>query len=77
MTTDTPFHWPSASGWTLEEVGFGCIDRKRARDDLLLYYLVTAASFVETAADLYTGNLVRHFPDPSARAWLAERWQPE
>ncbi len=41
------------------------------------YYLVAAASFVETAAELYTDNLVVHFPDPLAREWLANRWRLE
>jgi hypothetical protein len=53
------------------------IERGLVRDDRFTYYLVAGASFIETAADLYTNNLVHHFPDPLTREWLAKRWQPE
>lgn len=68
---------PNASHWTLADLGLDRLERHRVSDDWLTYYLVTAASFVETAADLYTSNLVEHFPDPLAREWLAKRWQLE
>jgi hypothetical protein len=67
----------SASHWTLADIQWPLIDRSRARDNPFTYYVVTAASFVETAADLYTANLVEHFPDPRARHWLLNYWQPE
>jgi len=65
------------ASWSLADVDLSRIDQRAVRDDLLLYYLIASASFIETAADLYTSNLVLHFPDPVAREWLAKRWQPE
>ena len=67
----------SASHWTLADIEWHRIDRERARNNPTTYYVVTAASFVETAADLYTANLVEHFPDPKAQYWLLNHWQPE
>ena len=63
--------------WNLADIDLTRIERGILRDDWFFYYLVAAASFVETAADLYTSNLVLHFPDPLAREWLAKYWQPE
>jgi len=68
---------PDPSHWTLADLGLDRVERHRVSDDWLTYYLVAAASFVETAAALYTSNLVEHFPDPRAREWLAKRWQVE
>jgi hypothetical protein len=65
---------PHAPHWSLADLDLGAIERDQVREDWLAYSLVTAASFVETAADLYTGNLVLHFPDPLAREWLSHRW---
>ena len=63
--------------WTLTDIAWHCIDRDAVRSDPFIYYVLAAASFVETAADLYTDNLVEHFPDPEARHWLVHHWQPE
>lgn len=63
--------------WTLDDIDWHGIDTSIARHNHLTRYVVTAASFIETAADLYTANLVRHFPDPDAQSWLANHWQPE
>jgi rubrerythrin len=68
---------PDPSHWTLADLGLERIEHDKVRGDWLIYCLLAAASFVETAADLYTRNLVEHFPDPRARAWLRNRWQPE
>jgi rubrerythrin len=63
--------------WTIDDLDWGRLDAQRARADTLLYYLVAGASFVETGAELYTSNLVRHFSHPALRRWLGERWQAE
>jgi hypothetical protein len=68
---------PDGSHWKLADLELQRIEREFVRDDSLTYYLVASASFIETAADLYTENLVLHFPDPRARDWLSKRWQPE
>ena len=66
-----------ASHWTLADIEWDQIDRNRVRNNQNTAYVIAAASFVETAADLYTANLVKHFPDPSAQQWLMNHWQPE
>jgi len=67
----------NANRWSVEDIEWNHIDREKVRNDLTPYYVVTAASFVETAADLYTANLVEHFPDARAQQWLVNYWQPE
>lgn len=67
----------NASHWTLANIDWNNIDHGLARDNHLTYYAVASASFVETAADLYTSNLVKHFPDESVQQWLLHHWQPE
>lgn len=63
--------------WTLDDLDWARLDAQRARGDAFLYYLVASASFVETAADRYTANLLQHFSDPALRGWLARHWQAE
>ena len=65
------------SHWTLADIEWSRIDHGLVRKNHLTYYVVAAASFIETAADLYTSNLVKHFPDASAQQWLLNHWQPE
>ena len=67
----------NASHWTVADIAWDRIDHEQVRDNLTTYYVVTGASFIETAADLYTANLVEHFPDPKAQQWLLNHWQPE
>jgi hypothetical protein len=66
-----------APQWTLADLDLTRIEHDLVRDDWFTYYLCAGASFIETAADLYTNNLVHHFPDPLAQEWLAKRWQQE
>jgi hypothetical protein len=63
--------------WKIADLDLRQIEHESVRDDWFTYYLVAGASFIETAADLYTSNLVLHFPDPRAREWLSKHWQPE
>jgi len=70
-------HIRNTSHWNLADIAWQHIDHELVRNNLFMYYVVTAASFVETAADLYTANLVEHFPDPKAQYWLLNNWQPE
>ena len=67
----------NASHWTLADIEWNHIDHALARNNPLTYFAVAAASFVETAADLYTANLVKHFPDARVQQWLQNHWQPE
>ncbi len=64
--------------WHFADLDFTRIDvaRVRARDDLFL--AVCSASFVESASDTYTRNLVEHFSgDPEIQQWLTDQWEPE
>jgi hypothetical protein len=80
---DVTLHTPhrgkrrNAAHWTMRDIDWHRINREQVRNNLTTYYVVTGASFVETAADLYTANLVKHFPDPKAQHWLLNYWQPE
>jgi len=78
MTADiSPGGLTDAPHWTMADLDLSRIEHESVRDDSFTYYLVAGASFIETAADVYTNNLVHHFPDPVARDWLAKRWQLE
>jgi hypothetical protein len=67
-----------ASRWTLDDVPWASVDTARARKREDLFYMVTAASFVESGADLYTTNLLVLFEDDrEVGDWLRQRWQTE
>ncbi len=65
--------------WTLLDIPWGQIDRvSMAGQEELLFYLVVSASFIETATDTYTQNLVDHYAgDDQVTAWLEQRWEVE
>jgi len=43
-----------------------------------LFYMVAAASLMESATDLYTANLIEHFAgDQEITSWLEHYWLPE
>lgn len=63
--------------WKLDDIDWDNIDKSIARKNRMTCYVVTAASFIETASDLYTANLIRHFSDPDAQSWLSIHWQHE
>jgi hypothetical protein len=66
------------SQWTLESVPLASVDTALAAGREDLFYLVTAASFVESGAELYTANLVTFFDDDAeVTEWLRRRWQVE
>jgi hypothetical protein len=67
---------PGALRWRKSEIDFAAIDPRLVDRDEALFYLVVGASFVETAADLYTANLVAFYRDDAPlRAWLDDEWQ--
>jgi hypothetical protein len=64
--------------WRWQDIDFGGIEHARVHHDELLFYLLTSASFIEIAADLYTRNLIEHYDnDPLAAEWLARSWERE
>ena len=42
--------------WPIDELPFQDVDRDEVHDDRQLFYMLTAASFVEITSDLYTGS---------------------
>lgn len=67
-----------ASDWNLERIPLASIEPVCIKDQEELFYMVTAASFIESGADLYTDNLVRYFSgDGEVSDWLSKRWQVE
>ncbi|MES1196240.1 MAG: ferritin-like domain-containing protein [Steroidobacter sp.] len=64
--------------WTLASIDFNSIDTDSARKREDVFVLVCSSSFIESGSDLYTQNLVRHFPDDIAlQTWLSQHWEQE
>jgi hypothetical protein len=64
--------------WSLDDIPLHCVDPKRVRSNEELFLLLAGASFVETASDLYTRNLVEQFRgDAEVSSWLTEQWEPQ
>ena len=64
--------------WQIEKIDLSRIQFDRIRDNETLFYLLTASSFIESGADLYTSNLVDFFAgDTEVQAWLANHWEHE
>lgn len=68
----------ASESWSLNQIPLDSIDRTQVVTRENLFYLLTAASFVEIAADLYTDNLISYFEDDDeAVGWLNSRWKME
>jgi len=68
----------SAPGWGLDQIPFEQIQVSQVRSQEDLFYLVTSASFIEIASDLYTSNLIQLFAgDDDVVQWLEQKWQHE
>lgn len=64
--------------WDLGSIPWDHFDISQVRDREDLFYLVTAASFIEIAADLYSNNLAQYFAgDHEIVEWLESSWQKE
>ena len=69
---------PVVTSWSLDDIAYNSIESASVRGHDSLFYLVTAASFVEIASDLYTQNLVQHYAaDGEVTDWLEASWQHE
>ncbi|HUL63746.1 MAG TPA: ferritin-like domain-containing protein [Burkholderiaceae bacterium] len=54
------------------------IDLDLARESDIMFLLVCTASFIESGADTYSGNLARYFADDEeVVTWLRAHWEPE
>jgi hypothetical protein len=64
--------------WSLDDIPLHCLDATRVRSSEELFLLLAGASFVETASDLYTRNLVEQFRgDAEVSSWLTGQWEPQ
>ena len=69
---------PDDKHWQLEDLDFEGIDRAAIASNEDLFFLLMAASFVETGSDTYAANLSEHFSSyPEISEWLAGRWEHE
>jgi hypothetical protein len=64
--------------WSLSDIPYDRIDVDAVRPREVLFYLVTSASFVEIASDLYTRNLAEFYAgDAEVCDWLTSVWERE
>lgn len=64
--------------WSISDIDYSSIDIAKVRDDRTLFYLLTAASFIESGSDTYAGNLAQYYADvPDAAEWLSDHWENE
>ena len=64
--------------WTLDDSPWRLIRRDAVAQTEGFFYLVAAASLMESATDLYTENLIEYFADDEeVTSWLEKYWLPE
>ena len=64
--------------WSLDSLDWQAISSNPARESETLFYLVTAASFIESTTDRYTANLIAQFRgDNEITSWLEQQWLPD
>ena len=64
--------------WSLDDIPWHAIRSADAAQADTFFYLVAAASLMESATDLYTENLIAYFADDGeVTSWLADHWLPE
>jgi hypothetical protein len=69
---------PAQRHWSLDDIPWAEIQRDRVASDPALFYMLAAASLMESATDLYTANLIEYFAgDDEITSWLENSWLPE
>lgn len=64
--------------WTLDDIPWQAVSREAVAQSEAYFYLVAAASLMESATDLYTANLIDYFADDGeVTSWLKHYWLPE
>ena len=64
--------------WSLDDIPWRLIRRDAVAQTEGFFYLVAAASLMESATDLYTENLIEYFADDEeVTSWLEKYWLPE
>ena len=68
----------ASANWRIEDIDFTAVNEQMQVTDPVMLWLATAASFIESASDIYTENLVEYFSaDAEISSWLASQWEPE
>jgi rubrerythrin len=69
---------PARRHWSLDDIPWSAIRADVVARNDGLFYMVAAASLMESATDLYTENLIEFFAgDDEIAAWLKDYWLPE
>jgi hypothetical protein len=64
--------------WSLDDIDWRAIEVGSGDESEMLFYLVAAASFMESTTDRYTQNLIGQFSDDEEiTEWLEQHWLPE
>jgi hypothetical protein len=64
--------------WSLDDIPWPAIRRDAVGRSEAMFYMIAAASLMESATDLYTANLIEYFAgDDEITAWLKNYWLPE
>jgi hypothetical protein len=64
--------------WHVQDIDFSAVDTDTLSRDPTMLWLATASSFVESASDVYTQNLLQYFSkDAEISRWLMQQWKPE
>ncbi len=64
--------------WLLDDIPWRDIRHDRVEQSEALFYMIAAASLMESATDLYTENLIEYFAgDDEITSWLINNWLPE
>ena len=69
---------PARRHWSLDDIPWHAIRRDAVGRSEALFYMIAAASLMESATDLYTANLIEYFAgDDEITSWLKDNWLPE
>jgi hypothetical protein len=69
---------PARRHWSLADIPWRAIEPNTLGGSEAWFYLLAAASLMESATDLYTGNLIEYFAgDDEITGWLKNYWLPE
>jgi len=81
LTSERPYagdRLPARRHWSLDDIPWHKIRRDAVTQTEGFFYLVAAASLMESATDLYTENLIDYFAsDEEVTSWLEKYWLPE
>ena len=64
--------------WSIDDLDFDGVQHDRIANNEDLFFLLIAASFIETGSDTYAANLGEHYADyPGIGGWLRDQWEHE